>query len=217
MDFDQLRQKMVTGQIKARGISDQKVLDAFLNVARHFFVPAQNQAQAYQDHPLPIGCEQTISQPIIVAIMTEALDLNGDERVLEVGTGSGYQTVILTELAKWVVSVERHQRLLDMAREVLNLLSCKNVELHLAKETLGWPEGAPYDAIMVTAGAPNVPQQLISQLKNRGRMIIPVGPKFQQELVLVVRNGDEFTRTNLGACRFVPLIGDDAWGDDQAL
>jgi len=183
-------------------------------IPRELFVPASSQHLAYENIPLSIEMGQTISQPFIIALMTEALELKGNEKVLEIGTGSGYQTAILCKLANWVVSVERHQRLIDKAREVLTLLGYKNVEIHLAEKTLGWQKGAPYTVIMVTAGAPNVPQVLLDQLATGGRMVIPVGSPFEQELIKITKHKSGLERTNLGGCRFVPLIGESAWQED---
>ncbi len=212
MDMASARAKLV--QQLAREIRDQKVLEVMSRIPRELFVPPSSQHLAYEDIPLTIEMGQTISQPFIVALMTQALELKGSEKVLEVGTGSGYQAAILAGLARWLVSVERHQRLIDRAREVLTLLGCKNVEIHLAEQTLGRRKEAPYDAIIVTAGAPNVAQELLDQLAVGGRLVIPIGSPFEQELVKVVKRENGLESTNLGACRFVPLIGESAWGDD---
>ena len=195
-------------------IRDHRVLEVMGRIPRELFVPPASQHLAYDDIPLNIDMGQTISQPFIVALMTEALELTGNENVLEVGTGSGYQTSILCELAQWVVSVERHQALIVGAESTLSLLGYKNVEIHLAEDTMGWPKAAPYDAIIVTAGAPNVPHELLDQLRVGGRLIIPVGSPFEQELMKVIKRKDGLTSINLGACRFVPLIGESAWSDD---
>lgn len=196
-----------------REILDKRVLLAIERVPRELFVPPESYSLAYEDIPLSIGYGQTISQPFIVALMTQALELRGNEKVLEIGTGSGYQTAILAELARWVVSVERISELADSARRVLDKLSYKNIEIHLASETLGWPQGAPYDAIMVTAGAPQIPHTLLEQLTKNGRMVIPVGTKWEQDLLKVSKKGTKILVDNLGGCRFVPLIGKDAWED----
>jgi protein-L-isoaspartate(D-aspartate) O-methyltransferase len=195
-------------------IQDKRVLEAMSRVPRELFVPPASQHAAYENIPLPIEMGQTISQPFIVALMTEALELRGNEKVLEVGTGSGYQTAILCELSRWVVSVERHLKLLEKAKDTLSMLGYTNVELHLSGKTLGWPEGAPYDAIIVTAGAPRVPPELVEQLALDGRLVIPVGSRFEQDLIKVVKRKDSLESTNLGGCRFVPLIGDGAWDED---
>src|SRR5207244_567232 len=168
------------------------------------------------NHPLPIGYGQTISQPLIVALMTEALLLKGDEKVLEVGTGSGYQTALLSLLAERVVSVERISPLARLATERLVLFGCRNVEVHAVGATLGWPEGAPFDAIIVTAAAPEVPRELLEQLALAGRLVIPVGSRSVQELVRIVKTPDGALRHNLGPCRFVPLLGESAWPNDGA-
>lgn len=197
----------------AHEISDQKVLDVMRRIPREQFVPPSSQHLAYENIPLPIGMEQTISQPFIVALMTEAMDLTGKEKVLEIGTGSGYQTAILCDLAQWVVSIERHRNLIDRAKETLTALGYKNMEIHLAETALGWQKGAPYDAIMVTAAAPNVALELLEQLTIDGRLVIPVGTPFEQDLMKIVKRKDGLVSTNLGGCRFVPLIGESAWDD----
>lgn len=195
-------------------IRDKKVLDAMSRVPRELFVPPSSQHAAYENIPLPIEMGQTISQPFIVALMTEAMEITDKDKVLEVGTGSGYQTAILCELASRVVTVERHQRLLDRAKDVLAMLGYTNVEFHPTEKTLGWPKGAPYDAIMVTAGAPKVPQVLLDQLAVDGRLVIPVGSRFEQDLMQVIKRKEGLVSTNLGACRFVPLIGEGAWEEE---
>jgi protein-L-isoaspartate(D-aspartate) O-methyltransferase len=192
----------------------KKVLDAMSRVPRELFVPPSSQHAAYENIPLPIDMGQTISQPFIVALMTEAMEITDKDKVLEIGTGSGYQTAILCELASWVVTVERHQRLLDRAKDVLAMLGYTNVEFHPTEKTLGWPKGAPYDAIMVTAGAPKVPQVLLDQLAVDGRLVIPVGSRFEQDLMQVIKRKEGLVSTNLGACRFVPLIGEGAWDEE---
>ncbi len=180
-------------------------------VPRHLFVPEALWHQAYSDRPLPIGYGQTISQPYIVALMTEALELRGDERVLEVGTGSGYQAAILAELAKQVYSVERMPELAKRARRILDRLGYGNVLIRVGDGSKGWPERAPFDAIIVTAGAPKVPKALLQQLKIGGRMVIPVGDEQSQELLKIVRLKDGFQQEELGGCRFVKLIGEEGW------
>jgi protein-L-isoaspartate(D-aspartate) O-methyltransferase len=195
-------------------IRDKKVLDVMSRVPRELFVPPSSQHAAYENIPLPIEMGQTISQPFIVAMMTEAMGLTDMDKVLEVGTGSGYQTAILCELANRVVTVERHQRLLDRAKDVLTMLGYTNVEFHPTEKTLGWPQGAPYDAIIVTAGAPKVPQALLDQLAVDGRLVIPVGSRFEQDLMQVIKRKEGIMSTNLGACRFVPLIGEGAWDEE---
>jgi len=172
---------------------------------------------AYEDIPLPIDEGQTISQPYIVAVMTSALELKGYERVLEVGTGSGYQAAILSHLAREVVSVERLHRLAHGAQAVLESLGCRNVAVHVAGDALGWPDDAPYHAILVTAAAPEVPQVLLDQLLPGGRMVIPVGARFEQNLIKVRKGEGKFDVEDLGACRFVPLIGEGAWSEEEGF
>jgi protein-L-isoaspartate(D-aspartate) O-methyltransferase len=194
-------------------IQDQRVLGAMAKVPRESFIPEESFAYAYDDRPLSIGFGQTISQPLIVAMMTQALDLKGNEKVLELGTGSGYQTAILCQLSRYVVTVERIAELLERAQKALAKLGCNNVEFHLAEKIIGWAKGKPYDAILVTAAAPAVPDILIQQLKFGGRLIIPVGSKWDQELLKITRMPQKNITQHLGYCRFVPLIGDEAWQD----
>lgn len=212
MDMELARLKLM--QQLAREIRNREILDVMSRVPRELFVSPACQPSAYENIPLPIEMGQTISQPFIVALMTEALELGGNEKVLEIGTGSGYQTAILCELAKWVVTIERHRKLLDRAKEVLTSLGYNNVEFHISGKTLGWREAAPYDAIIVTAGAPRVPQELLDQLAINGRLVLPVGSRFEQDLIKVVKLETGLQSTNLGACRFVPLIGDSAWDEE---
>ena len=192
------------------------MVEAMRRVPREAFVPAQQCQAAYDDRPLGIGFGQTISQPFIVALMVQALELRGDERVLELGTGSGYEAAILAELCRRVVSVECVPELAQAARQVLDQLGYTNVEVHVAGGVLGWPEGAPYDSIIVSAGAPDVPQVLLDQLAFDGRLVIPVGSRWQQELLRVTRLRTGTRTQNLGGCYFVPLIGEGAWGSDAA-
>jgi len=189
------------------------VLNAMARVPRELFISPDYYYAAYEDMPLSIGYGQTISQPFIVALMTRALCLKGDEKVLELGTGSGYQTAILASLAKRVVSTERVAKLVESSQQVLNKLGYKNIEIHSAGETLGWPEYAPYDAIVVTAGAPHIPDVLLEQLALGGRMVIPVGSRWEQDLLRVTKRKRKHLITNLGGCRFVPLIGPGAWDE----
>lgn len=196
-------------------IRDCRVLEAMGMVPRERFVPQKLQHLAYEDKPLPIGLNQTISQPYIVALMTEALELKGGEKVLEVGTGSGYQAAILARLARRVVTTERLPELAESAQKLLAKMGCLNVEVHLAEETLGWRAEAPYDGIIVTAAAPRVPADLISQLSMHGRMVIPVGTRYIQELCQVTRHRKGSRVLRLGGCRFVSLIGKDAWDDES--
>ncbi len=207
-NFEELRRRMVKTQIKMRGVKDPRVLQAMLKVPRHLFVPEEYRNHAYNDYPLPIGYGQTISQPYIVAAMTELLDLKGDEKVLEIGTGSGYQTALLAELAGEVYTVERIPQLLERAKQVLSSLGYTNIYFKLADGTLGWPENAPFDRIMVTAAAPDLPQPLIDQLAEGGIMVIPVGSRYLQTLKVVVKTGDKLRIKRVMECTFVPLIGE---------
>ncbi len=213
MDYKSERARLVA-QL-SNEIKDKRVLTAMAKVPREQFVTKDRRWLAYEDRPLPIGLGQTISQPFIVALMTQSLDLKGYERVLEIGTGSGYQTAILAELASKVVTVERLPALAGHARSVLDNLSYNNVEFHIAGDTLGWVPGAPYDAILVSAAAPRVPEELISQLAFNGRLIIPVGSRYLQELCRITRRPDKNVFEELGACRFVSLIGKGAWEEQE--
>ncbi|MBI2953297.1 MAG: protein-L-isoaspartate(D-aspartate) O-methyltransferase [Chloroflexi bacterium] len=213
-DVDDLDRVGLIQHLRKEGITDERVLAAMRKVRRELFVPSQSEHLAYADRPLPIGEGQTISQPYIVALMTQALRITPQFRVLEVGTGSGYQTALVAELAAHVVSLERHRSLADRARLRLAALSYQNVEVHNADGALGWALASPYDAIMVTAGSPRIPEPLIEQLADRGRMIIPVGSLRFQSLRLVERNGAQVQVLDLGACRFVPLVGEGAWQED---
>ncbi len=209
MDFAAARAKLI--EHLSTEIKDKRVLDAMARVPRECFVPSESQHLAYEDRPLPIGLEQTISQPFIIALMTEALELTGSEKVLEIGTGSGYQTAILAELTRLVITVERLPVLVESAKRVLDSLDYRNIEIHLAEQTLGWPSGAPYDAIMVTAGAPTIPTDLLAQAAIGGRLVIPVGSRYLQELYKITRHRKKHAVQNLGGCRFVSLIGKNAW------
>ena len=209
MDFTAARARLIK-QISSE-IKDKRVLDAMSRIPREEFVPEERRYLAYEDKPLPIGHEQTISQPYIIALMTESLKIKGTDKVLEIGTGSGYQTAILAELAAEVISIERIPSLAEQARIVLESLEYKNIKIYLADITLGRPLDAPYDAIMVTAGAPKIPDDLIAQLSIEGRMVIPVGSRYIQELCRITRYPKKNTVENLGGCRFVSLIGKDAW------
>lgn len=211
MDFEKSRERLINHI--GTEIRDKRVLDAMSRVPRERFVSSDLQRSAYEDRPLPIGLGQTISQPLIVAMMTEALGLAGEEKVLEIGTGSGYQTAILAELADTVISVERLPELADTAGALLKELGYTNVIVHVAGKTLGWPEDAPYDAIITTAGAPEVPPDLVAQLKFEGILIIPVGSRYLQELYKVTRLKTKNMIQNLGGCRFVSLIGKGAWDE----
>ncbi|MCK4368956.1 MAG: protein-L-isoaspartate(D-aspartate) O-methyltransferase [Dehalococcoidales bacterium] len=195
-------------------IKDERVLAAMRSIPRELFVPSESRHLAYEDRPLPIGCDQTISQPFIIALMTEALELTGKEKVLEVGTGSGYQAAILARLARFVVTTERVPALAETAKRVLDKLGYTNIEVHLAEETLGWQREAPYDAIMVTAAAPKVPPDLLAQLRIGGRLVIPVGSRYIQELYKITKGKKKMAVQNLGGCRFVSLIGKGAWEEE---
>jgi protein-L-isoaspartate(D-aspartate) O-methyltransferase len=199
-------------QLAARGIHDPRVLDAMRRVPRHAFVPEDSQVLAYADRALPIGNGQTISQPYIVAAMTQALMLTGPERVLEIGAGSGYQAAILCELASGVITIERHAELAEIARRTLAALGYANVQVIVGDGTIGYAAAAPFDAILVAAGAPRVPGSLKQQLSRAGgRLVIPIGTPTQQQLTLVVRDGDDFKESVHGGCVFVPLVGVEGW------
>lgn len=202
---------MIETQLVSRGIHDARVIEAMRKIPRHLFVEEALQEQAYSDHPLPIGEKQTISQPYIVALMTESLELKGHEKVLEIGTGSGYQAAVLSELADRVFSVERVPTLAYKANQVLQKLACKNVIIRVADGTLGWPEEAPFDGIVVTAASPQVPQPLVDQLGDGGRLVVPVGDRLSQDLLLVERFGETIKKTDLGGVRFVDLVGKWGW------
>lgn len=192
-------------------IADKRVVEAMSRVPREAFVAEEHYYAAYDDRPLSIGFGQTISQPFIVALMIQALELKGDEKVLELGTGSGYEAAILAKLARRVVTTELIAELVESAQQALQKLGYSNIEVHLAEKTLGWLEEAPYDAIIVSAGAPSIPQILLGQLAWGGRLVIPVGSRWQQELMKVTKLKEGNRTENLGACYFVPLIGEDAW------
>lgn len=209
--FERARRDMVESQLRARGIADEKVLDVMSKVPRHLFTDEAFHSQAYSDYPLPIGNEQTISQPYMVALMTEALKLKKTDRVLEIGTGSGYQTAVLSMLAEKIYSIERISALTERAGKVLDSLSCSNVILRVNDGTRGWPDEAPFDAILVTAGAPEIPQVLLDQLATGGRLVIPVGSESLQELLRLTKTEGGIKKEFLGACRFVKLIGEHGW------
>jgi protein-L-isoaspartate(D-aspartate) O-methyltransferase len=213
MDFDAARAELI--EHLSTEIKDERVLAAMRGVPRECFVPPESRYLAYEDGPLPIGYDQTISQPFIIALMTEALELTGKEKVLEVGTGSGYQAAILAKLARLVVTTERIKPLAEIAKKLLDSLGFTNIEVHLAEETLGWQRGAPYDAIMVTAAAPRVPPDLLAQLAIGGRLVIPVGSRYMQELCKITKGRKKNVVENLGGCRFVSLIGKGAWEEEK--
>jgi len=206
--FAELRQRMVQEQLIPRGISNPKVLKAFRRVPRHRFVPESEQDQAYGDHPLPIGQHQTISQPYIVALMTESLRLRGDEKVLDIGTGSGYQAAILAELVPVVYTVERLPGLMEKARAVLDELGYTNIRYRVADGTGGWPEESPFDAMLAAAAAKDVPDELLAQLAPGGRLVLPLGNSWFQELFVITREETGLRREKLCGCRFVPLVED---------
>ena len=209
--FETSRQRMVQEQLIRRGIHDPRVLEVMAEVPRHLFVDDAMQASAYGDHPLPIVGGQTISQPFIVAYMTQALQLTGMEKVLEIGTGSGYQAVVLSRLCAKLYTVERLNSLLAGARRLFDRLHCYNIQSKLDDGTLGWPDNAPYDAIMVTAGGPEIPEPLVAQLADPGRMVIPVGDQEVQELQLVTKKDGLVQVELLERVRFVNLIGEHGW------
>lgn len=205
------RERMVETQIVSRGVYDRRVLEAMRSVPRHVFVPPEHRYLAYADGALPIGSGQTISQPYIVALMTELLELKGDEKVLEIGTGSGYQAAVLSTLAREVHTIERHAGLARYAARLLEDLKIANVQVHVGDGTLGFPEAAPFAAIVVTAAAPDVPQALFDQLEDGGRLVIPVGHHGDQYLERWRRQGDKYIYEDILAVAFVPLIGAQGW------
>lgn len=210
-DYKHARERMIKDQLIPRGINDKRVLDAMSKVHRHAFVEKAISGEAYGDHALPISNKQTISQPYIVALMTQLLKLQGSEKILEIGTGSGYQTAILAELSEKVYTVERIRPLMEGARYLLNDLGYTNILFKHYDGTLGWPEFSPFNAIIITAGAPRIPGVLVDQLIEGGRMVIPVGNKVSQELIEVIKIKDGYRTVNHGGCRFVDLIGAHGW------
>ncbi len=211
MDFDKSRMEMVELQLKSRDIIDSRVIKAMLTVPRHEFVPPELRDVSYGDFPLPIEEGQTISQPYIVALMTQGLALKGDEKVLEIGTGSGYQTAILSRLAKTVYSIERFESLAQKAESVLRKSCYLNVSIIVGDGTKGLKKNAPYDAIIVTAACYKIPDALKEQLKEGGRLIIPIGSQHGQSLVKIMKVGGELIERKMCDCSFVPLIGEDGW------
>jgi protein-L-isoaspartate(D-aspartate) O-methyltransferase len=216
-DWNALRQMMVAEQLAPRHIRSERVLAAMARVPRHLFVPPAEQPRAYADMALPIGAGQTISQPYIVALMADALELSGRERVLEIGTGSGYAAAILAECAAEVVTVERQTELIAAAARTLRELGYATIRIIHSDGSTGWPELAPYDAISVPAGAPAVPPDLLDQLADGGRLVIPIGPADEQRLIRMTRRGRDWRREDLGAVRFVPLIGAAGWNNDPMV
>jgi protein-L-isoaspartate(D-aspartate) O-methyltransferase len=211
LDYGIAREKMVTEQLVKRGIKDPRVLAAMRKVPRHLFVDEALAARAYGDYPLPIGEKQTISQPYMVALMTEALAPGPKDRILEIGTGSGYQTAILAELCSKVFSMERIRVIAEKAEKTLKDLGYSNFLIRVGDGSKGWKEEAPFNGILVTAGAPSVPKVLEQQLTDGGSLIIPVGDEFSQSLIKIVREGDEFRHLDLTGCVFVKLIGNHGW------
>ncbi len=212
MDYSVARRRMVEQQIIARGIVDQRVIEAMLSVPRHLFVEVGLQSHAYGDASLPIGEKQTISQPYMVAAMTAALELQGHERILEIGTGSGYQTAILSRLVKRVYSVERISTLARKARKILDYLQMSNINIKIGDGTVGWKEQAPFDRVLVAAGAPEVPMKYLEQLDIGGILVLPVGDREEQILMRFIRQEDgSVKKEQLMGCRFVPLIGEQGW------
>jgi len=200
------RRQMVELQLRQRGICDQKLLDIMEQLPRHHFIPYPNQSDAYLDQPVPIGFGQTISQPYIVGLMTEKLDVEPDHEVLEIGTGCGYQTAILAKLCRWVYSVEIVEQLAQLGRENVTALDITNVQYHIGDAWQGWPEHKQFDRIMVAAAAEEVPPVLLEQLKDHGKMVIPVGEQFGQKLLLLGKHGQKISKQNLCYCRFVKLV-----------
>jgi protein-L-isoaspartate(D-aspartate) O-methyltransferase len=211
VNFDKARESMVERQLVSRGIRSARVLDAMRKVPRHLFVDEALQDGAYDDSPIPIGEGQTISQPYMVALMTELLDLTSESTVLEIGTGSGYQTAILAELTKQVYTIERIPQLAETAMRVLDQLEYDNIQTRIGDGTLGWSEHAPYDGIIVTAGAPSVPEALIEQLAENGKFVIPVGDRFSQILQIITKQGNRIETKTSCHCVFVKLIGKNGW------
>lgn len=211
-EYSATRQKMVETQLLPRGIKDSRVIAAMKKVPRHLFLDEALWPEAYEDHPVPIGEKQTISQPFIVAIMSETLKLNGKEKILEIGTGSGYQTAILAELAEQVYSIERLPSIAKRARKILDELKYSNIVITIGDGTLGWKDHSPYDGIIVTAAAPYPPQTLLEQLKIGGRLVIPIGDESTQDLTLYIRESEgDYNKESYGGCRFVKLIGEQGW------
>jgi len=214
MDYAELRKSMVEQQLIPRGIKDERVLYAFDKVERHRFMPEEIRLSAYADFPVPIGESQTISQPYIVALMTELLDLKGGERVLEIGTGSGYQTAILAELAKEVYSIERFKNLALCAEGLLKELNYQNIKIKIGDGTLGWSEQSPFERIIITAASPRLPLPLAEQLKEGGKMVLPLGESFGQILTVIEKKNGIMQQRDICGCVFVPLVGKYGWNKD---
>ena len=209
------RRKMVEEQILGRGIKDLSVMEVLSRVPRHLFVNSSLQHRAYGDCPLPIGENQTISQPYIVALMTQVLELKGKERVLEIGTGSGYQTAILAELAAQIFTIERVKPLVKKTKELLEGLKYKNIVFKTFDGTYGWRDQSPFDAILISAATPSIPKSLIEQLADKGRLVAPVGERESQDLIVLNKNGNKVMERKIGSCKFVPLIGKFAWSEEE--
>ena len=212
MNFEAARAELI--KHLATEIKNERVLKAMSRVPRELFIPSEERHLAYENRPLSIGLAQTISQPYIIALMTESLELTGKEKVLEIGSGSGYQAAILAELTRLVITVERLPALAKKARSLLDSLSYNNIKVYLTEPTLGWPPEAPYDAMIVTAGAPKVPDALLEQLAICGRLVVPIGSRYKQELYKITKGRKKNVVQSLGGCRFVPLIGEDAWQEE---
>jgi len=211
--FEKQRARMVEKQLRARRITDERVLAVMARVPRHMFVADREKAYAYCDTPVQIDCGQTVSQPYMVALMTQCLDVSAGDRVLEIGTGSGYQTALLAELGARVYTIERHAALGEAARARIDELGYSDISFKVGDGTRGWPEESPFDGILVTAGAPSVPDQLRDQLADGGRMVIPVGSRAIQTLVVIRRKGTSFSQEEHTGCIFVPLVGEHGWRD----
>ncbi len=211
LKYTRQREDMVRQQIEARGVSDPSVLDAMRKIPRHLFVSEALMDQAYGDFPLPIGEQQTISQPYIVAEMTQALEVGKDDRVLEIGTGSGYQAAILASIVYRVYTIERKQSLFGKTRRLFDKLKYHNIVTRYSDGTSGWKEESPFDAIIVTAGAPKIPKTIVDQLAVGGRMVIPVGDRYSQDLIKIIKDKKGIHQTSLGGCRFVKLVGEFGW------
>jgi protein-L-isoaspartate(D-aspartate) O-methyltransferase len=207
MDYEVLRNKMVKQQLISRGIKNRHVIDAFLKVERHRFIPQEFQGSAYADYPVPIGEGQTISQPYIVALMTECLDLSDEQKVLEIGTGSGYQAAILAELSSQVYSIERFPPLAEKAESLLMDLGYSNIKIKIGDGTLGWPQESPFSRIIITAAAPQIPAPLIEQLSDNGKMVLPLGETYSQVLTLAIKQSGQIKTESICGCVFVPLVG----------
>lgn len=211
--YTDARMRMVEEQLIRRDITDRQVLDAARRVKRHLFIDKKYWDQAYDDMPVAIPCSQTISQPYMVALMTQLIQPTKDKTVLEIGTGSGYQTAILAETCRQVFSMERHAELASRTEQLLRELGYHNIEIKVGDGSLGWPEKAPFDAIIVTAAAPEVPETLVEQLADKGKLVIPVGSQYRQQLQLILKRGDSYITKSICGCVFVPLIGQGGWAE----